>query len=370
MLRLICVSLVIATSLLRFAAQAQDLRKPTAIAVGVVIAERKPTAKALDFVGRVEATNRVDVRARVTGYLEEVLFAEGDLVDEGAPLYQIEKGLFEAAVNQALGALERSKSAKILTEVQLKRAEELLAKSVGSVASRDQALAADGDAAGAITTAEANLATARINLGYTDITSPIKGKISKTNVTKGNVIGPNSGVLTSIVSQDPMYVSFPVSQREFLRLQEEGRQIDKSAVKCRLRFADGALYSQSGTINFVDVSVDRLTDTLLVRTTFPNPTGGLVDGQLVRVTLESKKPEEKVLVPQAALIADQSGVYVFIVEDGKAAIRRLKLGGEVGPDAIVEQGLEGGEHVIVDGLQATRAGAPVTATLVPRTHGG
>jgi membrane fusion protein (multidrug efflux system) len=370
MLRLICVSLVIATSLLRFAAQAQDLRKPTAIAVGVVIAERKPTAKALDFVGRVEATNRVDVRARVTGYLEEVLFAEGDLVDEGAPLYQIEKGLFEAAVNQALGALERSKSAKILTEVQLKRAEELLAKSVGSVASRDQALAADGDAAGAITTAEANLATARINLGYTDITSPIKGKISKTNVTKGNVIGPNSGVLTSIVSQDPMYVSFPVSQREFLRLQEEGRQIDKSAVKCRLRFADGALYSQSGTINFVDVSVDRSTDTLLVRATFPNPTGRLVDGQLVRVTLESKKPEEKVLVPQAALIADQSGVYVFIVEDGKAAIRRLKLGGEVGPDAIVEQGLEGGEHVIVDGLQAARAGAPVTATLVPRTHGG
>ena len=370
MWRLICVSLAIAASLFQSGVWAQGVQKPTAISVGVVIAERKPTAKALDFVGRVEATNRVDVRARVTGYLEEVLFAEGDLVEEGAPLYQIEKGLFEAAVNQARGALERSKSNKILTDVQLKRAEELLSRSVGSVASRDQALAADGDAAGSITTAEANLATAQINLGYTDITSPIKGKISKTNVTKGNVIGPNSGVLTSIVSQDPMYVSFPVSQREFLRVQEEGRQLDKSAVKCRLRFADGSLYNQSGTINFVDVSVDRSTDTLLVRATFPNPTGGLVDGQLVRVGLESKKLEDKVLVPQAALIADQAGVYVFIVEDGKAAVRRLKLGGEVGADAIVEQGLEGGEHVIVDGLQGARAGAPVTATLVPRTHGG
>jgi len=370
MLRLICVSLAIATSLLRFAVQAEEVRKPTAVSVGVVIAERKPTAKSLDFVGRVEAINRVDVRARVTGYLEEVLFAEGDLVEEGTPLYQIEKGLFEAAVNQARGALERTKSTKILTDVQLKRAEELLAKSVGSVASRDQALAADGDAAGAITTAEANLATARINLGYTDITSPIKGKISKTNVTKGNVIGPNSGVLTSIVSQDPMYVSFPVSQREFLRVQEEGGQVDKSAIKCRLRFADGSLYPQVGTINFVDVSVDRSTDTLLVRATFPNPHAGLVDGQLVRVAAESSKREDKVLVPQAALIADQAGIYVFVVEDGKAAIRRLKVGGEIGPDTIVEQGLEGGEHVIVDGLQGTRPGAPVTATLVPGTHGG
>jgi membrane fusion protein (multidrug efflux system) len=96
----------------------------------------------------------------------------------------------------------------------------------------------------------------------------------------------------------------------------------------------------------------------------------LVDGQLVRVAAESNKPEDKVLVPQAALIADQAGVYVFVVEDGKAVIRRLKVGGEVGPDTIVEQGLEGGEHVIVDGLQGTRPGAPVTATLVPRTHGG
>src|SRR5690349_1521839 len=173
MSRLICVLLATASSVLLTAAHAQQAAKPAAVSVGVVIAERKPTAKALEFVGRVEAINRVDVRARVTGYLDEVLFTEGDLVKQGAPLYQIEKGLFEAAVNQARGAVERSKSAKILTEVQLRRAEELLAKNVGSVASRDQALAADGEAGGAITTTEADLATARINLGYTDITSPI-----------------------------------------------------------------------------------------------------------------------------------------------------------------------------------------------------
>ena len=171
-------------------------------------------------MGRVEAINRVDVRARVTGYLEAVLFKEGDAVKEGAPLYRIEKGQFEAAVKQAQGALERAKSAKVLSEIQLQRAEDLLAKASGTVVARDQALAADQQAHAAILEAEANLQTAQINLGYTDITSPIAGKISRTSVTVGNVVGPDKGTLTTIVSQDPMYVTFPVSLREFLSVSQ------------------------------------------------------------------------------------------------------------------------------------------------------
>lgn len=341
------------------------------VAVGTVVAERKPVAKAQEFVGRVEATNRVEIKARVTGYLEDVLFKEGDVIAEGAPLYRIEKGLFEAAVEQAKGALQRSKSAKILTEVQLKRAEELLTKAVGTEVARDQALAADGQAAGAITSDQANLSTATINLGYTDIRAPISGKVGKTNVTKGNVIGPDSGVLTVIVSQDPMYVSIPVSQREFLRIQSEGRDVNPRNVKARLLFSDGTTYDQVGSINFVDVTVDRSTDTVLVRATFPNPANKLIDGQLVRVTLQSDKPEDKVVVPQAALITDQSGIYVFIVEDGKAAIRRLKLGQSVGGNSIaVDEGLKGGELVIAEGLQALRPGAAVKAYPLPPAVGG
>jgi len=337
-------------------------REPSDVAVGTVAAERRPISQSLDFVGRVNAINRVEVKARVTGYLEAVQFREGDLIKEGDPLYSIEKGLFQAAVGQAEGALERSKASKALTEIQLQRAQELLAKNAGTAVARDQAVAADEQAKGAMTQDDASLQTAKINLGYTDIVSPISGKVGRTNITKGNVVGPDSGALTVIVSQDPMYVTFPVSQRDFLRAQEAGRQVDVKSIKVQLRFASGATYDKEGQINFVDVTVDRSTDTLLVRATFPNPSGGLIDGQLVRVALESKKPEEKVVVPQAALIADQEGVYVFVVEDGKAVVKRLKLGGESGTDAVVETGLSGGEQVIVEGLQGVRPGVPVRAT--------
>jgi membrane fusion protein (multidrug efflux system) len=348
---------------------AQPAQAPAAIPVGVVTAERKPVTKALDFVGRVQAVNRVEIRARVTGYLENVLFKEGDLIKEGAALYSIEKGLFEAAVGQMEGALERSKSNKTLTAVQLQRAEDLLTKNAGTVVARDQALAADQSAQGQITIDEANLRAAKINLGYTSITAPVAGKVGKTNITKGNVVGPDSGPLTVIVSQDPMYVSFPVSQREFLRAQGAGHNIDITGIKVQLHFADGSSYKQSGKINFVDVSVDRATDTVSVRADFSNPDSALVDGQLVRVGLEAGTPEEKIVIPQAALISDQEGVYVFIASDGKAAIRRVKPAGESGTGVIIDQGLTGGELVIVEGTQSLRPGAPVRATPLPATPG-
>jgi membrane fusion protein (multidrug efflux system) len=149
----------------------------TVIPVGVAKAERKPMAKAGDFIGRVEAVSRVEVRARITGCLEEVLFKEGDLIKEGAPLYRIEKGLFQAQVRQAEGALERSQAAKSLSALQLTRAQELVEKQAGTVVARDQARALDQQAEGEVMVAEASLTTAKINLGYTDITSPITGKV-------------------------------------------------------------------------------------------------------------------------------------------------------------------------------------------------
>jgi membrane fusion protein, multidrug efflux system len=364
---LICVVLLMAG--LNVPGGAQTSQPPPAVPVGVVAAELKPVTKGLDFVGRVDAVDRVEVRARVTGYLEGILFKEGDLIKEGAPLYSIEKGLFEAAVGQADGALERSKAAKILTEVQLQRAEDLLAKSSGTAVARDQALAADDSAKGAITIDEANLRTAKINLGYTDINSPIAGKVGKTNITKGNVVNPQSGPLTVIVSQDPMYVTFPVSQREFLRAQQEQHKEDITGIKVQLRFADGSVYKHLGQINFVDVSVDRSTDTVSVRASFPNPDFALVDGQLVRVGLEVGAPVEKIVIPQAALISDQEGVYVFVASDGKAEVRRVKPAGESGTGIIIEEGLAKGELVIVEGLQSLRANTPVRATPLPPTPG-
>ncbi|KAB1072342.1 efflux RND transporter periplasmic adaptor subunit [Methylobacterium planeticum] len=340
----------------------------SALSVGTVTAQRKAIDKALDFVGRIEAVGRVDVRARVTGFLDGVLFREGETIDQGTPLYRIEPDLFEAAVKQAEGALERTKAAYTLAAIQLQRAQELLDKNSGTVVARDQARAALDQARGAVTGDEASLQTARINLGYTQIFAPIAGQIGRTSVTKGNVVGPDSGVLTTIVSQDPMYLTFPVSQREFLRYGQSGARPDRSKVAVRIRFSDGSTYGEVGQIDFVNVSVDRATDTVVVRARMPNPAGALRDGQLVRVDLQAGQPEQKVVVPQSALIADQGGVYVFIVEDGRAAMRRVKPGsGGAGPDAVIDEGLSGGELVIVDGLQRVRPGIAVRANPVAQS---
>ena len=367
--RIAAILLICATSAPAHAQQ----EAPTSVPVGAVKAERSAVEKTLKFVGRVEAINRVEVKARVTGYLEDVLFREGDLIKQGAPLYRIEHGLFEAAVEQAQGALERSKAAQALTSIQLKRAQDLVERQAGTVVARDQAKAADEGAKGQIMQDDANLKTAQINLGYTDIASPIDGEVGRTNVTKGNVVGPDTGVLTTIVSQDPMYVTFPVSDRDFLRARAAGREVGKKDLtefKVRIRFSDGSLYDQVGNVNFVNVTVDRATDTVLVRATMPNPNTVLIDGQLVTVEVEIGAPEQKVVVPQVALIADQEGVYLFVVEDGKAVMKRVKPGGPSGTGVVIDEGLKGGEQVIVQGLQAVRPGASVRARPFPTGPAG
>lgn len=341
-------------------------QQPAAPTVGVVKADKRPVTESVHFVGRIEATQRVEVRARVTGYLENILFKDGERVKAGTPLYQIEKGPFQAAVQQAQAGVLRMQAQLDNAITQTQRAEELLKTSATSVAVRDDRLTAQKTAQGNLNGAQADLKTAEINLDYTEIRSPIDGRIGRTAVTRGNVVGPNSGVLTTIVSVDPMYVVFPVSQREFLRLAEERGKHQASAdhFKVVVQFSNGTIYKQTGKIDFVDVKVDPATDSITVRATLQNPDGELVDGQLVQVSVEGDKPEERVVIPQAALIADQQGVYVFAVEDGKAAVKRLKLGPTKGGSVVVLEGLSGGEMVVVQGAQTLRPGLPVTAAPV------
>ncbi len=344
---------------------AQPSPSASAVPVGTVLAQSKPVAASLEFVGRIEAVARVDIRARITGWLQAVLFKEGSIVTKGEPLFRIERDSYEAAVQQAQGDFVKAQGQYDFAVVQRQRAEELVRTQSTPVATRDQRIAEEKTAQGQTLTAAAALRKAQIDLGYTEIDAPIDGQIGRTTFTAGNLVGPDSGILATIVSRDPMYATFPVSETEFLELRRRGRgtsDADRAGARVRLMFPDGTVYGHEGTINFVDVTVDRRTDTILVRASVPNPDGLLVDGQLVRVVVEQKTPEEKVLVPQAALIADQQGPYVFIVQDGKAEIRRLKLGPEKGPDVVVEQGLKGGEQVIVQGLQTLRPGALVTAS--------
>jgi membrane fusion protein, multidrug efflux system len=338
-----------------------------AVPVGTVAATLRPVAKSIEFTGRIEAIDRVDVRARVTGYLQAVLFKEGETVKEGDKLFQIDPASFEAAVQQARGALLQAQGTYANASLQRQRAEELVKTSATSVAERDKRVADQTNAQGAVIRADADLKTAQIDLGYTTIVAPITGRIGRALVTKGNLVGPDTGPLTLIVSQDPMYVTFPVSQREFLRMRAEGGRPDRESVLVKLRFADGSSYDHTGQIDFVNVAVDRSTDTVLVRAHVPNPDGVLVADQFVRVSVVGKTPEEKVVIPQAALIADQEGVYVFVAQEGKAVIKRVKPGGEVGTGVAIDSGLAPGELVIVNGAQNLRPGAAVMATPIPDT---
>lgn len=339
------------------------------VPVGVAIATLKPVSRSAEFVGRIEAPERVDIRARVKGMLQAVLFTEGQMVQEGQPLFQIEKPLFEADVEAAQGRLAHAQAALELAKLQLDRAQTLVDRNTGSVANRDQAAADASSARGDVLSAEAALKTAQINLGYTDITAPITGRIGRSTYTKGHIIGPESGPLALVVSQNPMYVVFPISQRDLLAAQADGTAAGADGLEVRVRFADGSTYGEVGRINYIDVSVDRSTDTLTMRATLANPAGKLIDGQLVRVDLTVGKPEDQLLIPQAALIADQAGLYVFAVADGKAVVRRVKVAGQEGTESIIAEGLKPGEPVVVDGFQNIRPGAAVRATPVPGIGG-
>jgi membrane fusion protein, multidrug efflux system len=339
------------------------------IPVETIIATRRPVAQPKDFVGRIEAVNRVEVRARVVGFLDKVAFREGGLVKQGTLLYRIEPEQFVAAVRQAEGVLYRTQAISANAAIERHRADVLVSESAIAEEVRDQRVAEEKSAQGDVITAEANLRIAQFNLGYTEITSPIDGIIGRTSLTAGNLVGPSSGVLTTIVSQDPVYVVFPVSHRDFLRMKRREIEAHGENMHALLRFSDGSTYDKPARLNFLGVTVSKSTDTITLRGVVPNPNAVLVDGQLVRVAVLDDKPEQKVLVPQFALIADQQGTYVFIVQDGKAVVRRVQISGVTGPYAIVDSGLSGGEQVVAQGGPLLRPGDEVTPSPVPPSPG-
>jgi membrane fusion protein (multidrug efflux system) len=219
-------------------------------------------------------------------------------------------------------------------------------------------------AAAAIQEAEAALEQARINLGYTDIAAPLDGRIGQAAFSVGNLVGPESGALATIVSQDPIHVTFPVSQRQLMEYRRE--RGDGAAPVVRVTLPDGTLYDEAGRIDFLDVQVDQGTDTVTVRAALPNPERMLVDGQFVGVRVEAGAPEAVLAVLQAALQVDQAGPYVLVVgADDKVEARRVRLGPAGGAQSVVEAGLSAGERVIVEGIQKVRPGMAVAASEGP-----
>lgn len=351
---------------------AQQAAAPPPVAVGFMTAAQVEITPATEFVGRVEAVDQVDIRARVQGFLNERLFEEGADVKVGDLLFRIEPERYEAAVAQAEAALASAQAKQQNTAAQLARGEQLLRNKNIAQAQVDILAAEDAMAKAAILEAQAALQDARINLGYTEIRAPISGRIGASAFTTGALVGPDTGPLATIVSQDPIDVTFPVSQRQILEIRKAGGGENvRERVDVRVRLADGTLHQDKGVIDFADIRVDPGTDTLLIRARLPNSGRVLIPGQFATVVVESRETQQAIVIPQSALLIDQAGPYVLIVDgEGKAQVRRVTTGTPQGPGMEIKNGLEAGDRVIVEGVQRVRPGAPVTASEVARPAAG
>jgi membrane fusion protein, multidrug efflux system len=345
------------------AAAAQPASPPPAVSVTPVVSRQ--VTETGDFIGRVTAIDKVDVVARVSGFIEERLFTEGQQVKAGDLLFRIEQATYKAAVEQQRANLARAKATEINAKLQLERAQQLLRTNNTPQANVDQRAADEGAAQADVLQAQAALDQAEINLGYTEIRSPINGRIGLAAFTLGNLVGPSSGKLATIVSQDPIYVLFQASERDVLAYKARVAQsADNQHVIVHIRLPNGSEYPQSGQTNFLDVQVDPNTDTVTVRAQLSNPDGVLIPGGVVGVVVERGPPKTSLVVPQSAVQLDQAGRYVLVVDEGKKTeLRRITTGAEQGRDIVVTDGLKEGELVIVQGIQKVRPGQLVTASM-------
>ena len=348
-------------------------------AVGVVTVERRPMTDSHEFNGRIQAIESANIAARVAAFLEKRFFTEGSDVKRGDLLYILERAPFQAAVDVQKAAVAQAAAQLENDNIDLGRKQQLIKTFAVSQQALDNALAAQRVAAAQLKSAQAQLESAQINLDYTEIRSPIDGRIGRTSVTAGNVVGPTSGILITVVSQDPMYVVFPVPTRRAIELREQ--YADKGgfdAVKIRIRLPDGRVYSETGKLDFVNNAIAQDTDTLLFRGVIPNPilqsqtAGGvnlreLTADEFVTVLVESVDPRQVIAVPRAAILADQQGTYVYVVDDNNLARqRRVRLGQSTPEAAGIVDGLKEGERIIVEGVQRARPDSAVTPA--PASH--
>lgn len=373
-LRLGTALMLLACSVSGVRAQGQPGGGPPS--VGVVKAERKPITESNEFIGRIEAVNRVDIVARVTAFLDKVAFLDGVEAKKGDLLYELERGPFAADFDAKKAVQDQFDAQLVNAKLAEERARTLLQSNAGAQATVDSATASQKALAAQLLGAKASVEQSQINLDYTRIASPIDGKLGRTKITPGNVVSPSSGTLVTIVSQDPMYVTFPISVRTLLQLRQ--KYVPKGgfkAVRIKVRLPDGRVYDKAGTLDFVDNTVQASTDTIILRGTIPNPVLAMAtttsnvrelsDNEFVTVMLEGVEPVEVLAIPRAAILMDQQGDYVWVVNaDNKAERRPVKLGQSTPAVAAVVSGLKEGELVVAEGVQRVKAGAAVSPSPV------
>jgi membrane fusion protein, multidrug efflux system len=337
---------------------------PPAVTVKAVV--NRPVTDTGTYIGRVVPIERVEVVARVPGFIEQRNFTEGQIVKKGELLFRIEQDTYKASVDQQAANLAKAKANEVNANLQLERNQALVKSQAVPQATIDQLAAAEQGAKADILQAQALLEQAQINLGYTEIRSPIDGKIGIAKFTVGNLVQPSSGPIATIVSQDPIYVTFQPSEADVLAYKRWLAQTDRKNphLTIHIRLPDGTIYPHPGLTNFLDVQVQPDTDTVTVRAQLPNSDGLLIPGGVVGVVVDRGTPVESLLVPQSAVLLDQAGHYVLVVDDAKKVEqRRVTTGIEQGRDIVITQGLKAGEIVIVEGVQKVRPGQVVSTSI-------
>ncbi len=367
MIRALLASFVVAFLVTPARAQAPGAGPP---AVGVVKVGKTAIVETERFIGRIQAEQQVNLVARVTAFIDQIVFKEGQEVKTGDVLYRLERPPFEADVAAKQATIDQIQAQLQNANLTLNRAETLLTSPAGQQSTVDAAKANQGNLTGQLLAARATLRTSQIQLGYTTIAAPIDGKIGRTAITTGNVVSPGSGTLATIVGQDPMYVVFPISVRSAIELRTRYAGKGTNAVRIRIVLPDGRTYAQVGSVDFVDNTIAASTDTITLRGTIPNPllpeqspgsaTRELVDGEFIQVLLEGVQPVEVLSVPRAAILTDQQGDSVYVVNaDNKAIKTPVKLGQSTPTVAGVIAGLSEGQTVVAEGVQKVKPGQPV-----------
>ncbi len=316
------------------------------------------------YVGRVDAVTTVNLVARVEGFLEKQNFQDGAFVKKGDLLYVIEKGLYEADVANAQAQLEGAQATLKNSQLDLARQKILLTEDDVPQSTVDQAEATVGANEASVGEAKANLDTAKINLGYTDIYSPIDGRIGVSNIDVGNLVDSNSGTLATITSVDPIEVKFFMGEKDLIKDREAGLiGNDDAKLSVRLTMADGTDFATAGKITYVGTTVEQSSDTVEMKATFANPDNVLIPGQFVNVIVEDSDPQKTPVVPQSAVQLDSTGHFVYLVDkDNKVERRDVKLGRQSGTVWEVSSGLKDGDRVITQGLQRVHPGITVNPT--------
>ncbi|NOW45744.1 membrane fusion protein (multidrug efflux system) [Novosphingobium sp. SG751A] len=356
---------LLSLSLALGACGAQDKNKaPPIVDVGVVTLATQPVTIETQLTGRTAATTTADVRPQVDGIIQNRLFAEGSMVKAGQPLYQIDARLYRASVNSAGAQLESAQATLANAEAKAKRYQSLNDPTAVSRQDLDDTLAAARTARANVHLYAATLATARVNMGFTQVYAPISGRIGRSSVTKGALVSAaQTTALATIQQLDPIYVDITQSSTDLLHLRMALAKKDvlPTQAQVKLQLEDGTAYPLSGTVEFSEVNVDATTGSVTLRARFPNPHNLLLPGMFVKVITPQGTLPNGILAPQQGITRDARGNATALIVNGqnKVELRNVTVAQSVGHSWLVTKGLKAGDRLIVEGTDKAQEGASV-----------